>query len=118
MNIRELSHYIKKEPLIQARMNTAKTFVNGQADDSYEGAGIGIAVLDTGISLVDDFLQPRQRIAAFRDFVNGKTTPYDDNGHGTHVTYGSTSKRPFPIFLQTKTPRGKTEGFTKMRGNS
>jgi subtilisin family serine protease len=26
-----------------------------------------------------------QRVAAFVDFVNGRTTPYDDNGHGTHV---------------------------------
>ena len=23
---------------------------------------------------------------AFLDLVNGKTKPYDDNGHGTHVT--------------------------------
>ena len=26
-----------------------------------------------------------QRVAAFVDFVNGRTSPYDDNGHGTHV---------------------------------
>ena len=26
-----------------------------------------------------------QRVAAFVDFVNGRTAPYDDNGHGTHV---------------------------------
>ena len=26
-----------------------------------------------------------QRVTAFVDFVNGRTTPYDDNGHGTHV---------------------------------
>src|SRR5215204_4329173 len=25
------------------------------------------------------------RVAAFVDFVNGRTSPYDDNGHGTHV---------------------------------
>ena len=27
-----------------------------------------------------------QRVPAFVDFVNGRTTPYDDHGHGTHVT--------------------------------
>jgi hypothetical protein len=28
---------------------------------------------------------PSSRIRAFVDFVNGRTTPYDDFGHGTHV---------------------------------
>lgn len=50
------------------------------------GNGIGIAILDTGISPVADFTIPTNRIAVFRDFVNGRTAPYDDNGHGTHVT--------------------------------
>ncbi len=50
------------------------------------GKGIGIAILDTGISPVADFTKPYNRIAVFRDFVNGRTEPYDDNGHGTHVT--------------------------------
>ncbi len=53
----------------------------------FTGKGIGIAFLDTGISPVADFISPLNRIAAFRDFVNGKKEPYDDNGHGTHVTY-------------------------------
>ena len=97
MNLRELSHYIKKDPLLQARMNTAKNLIRSQRDSSYEGNGIGIAVLDTGISPVDDFLLPRQRIAAFHDFVNGKARPYDDNGHGTHVTKGNAPFRLFPI---------------------
>ena len=47
---------------------------------------IAIAFLDTGISPVPDFTQPENRIIAFLDLVNGKTKPYDDNGHGTHVT--------------------------------
>lgn len=50
------------------------------------GKGIGIAILDTGISPVADFTIPANRIAIFRDFINGRTMPYDDNGHGTHVT--------------------------------
>ncbi len=52
----------------------------------YRGRGISIAFLDTGISPVEDFILPRNRIIAFRDLVNGKKEPYDDNGHGTHVT--------------------------------
>lgn len=50
------------------------------------GRGISIAILDTGISPVADFIEPKNRIAAFLDLVNGKTEPYDDNGHGTHLT--------------------------------
>ena len=48
--------------------------------------GLSIAFLDTGISPVADFVLPENRIIAFRDLVNGKKEPYDDNGHGTHVT--------------------------------
>ena len=47
---------------------------------------LSIAFLDTGVSPVEDFILPENRIVAFRDLINGKTTPYDDNGHGTHVT--------------------------------
>ena len=60
----------------------------------YTGAGIGIAVIDSGISSWHDDLTNRtarlfpygnQRVAKFVDFVNGRTLPYDDNGHGSHV---------------------------------
>lgn len=57
------------------------------------GKGIGIAILDTGISPVADFTIPTDRIIAFRDFINGRTTPYDDNGHGTHVTGAKKKQR-------------------------
>jgi serine protease AprX len=46
------------------------------------GAGIGVAVIDSGIRLSGDF---GARIIGFHDCVNGRTVPYDDNGHGTHV---------------------------------
>lgn len=46
------------------------------------GAGIGVAILDTGIYPHIDF---DSRITFFGDFLNGRKKPYDDNGHGTHV---------------------------------
>lgn len=49
------------------------------------GKGVGIAVLDTGLSPSADFLMPTNRIMVFKDFVNGYTQCYDNNGHGTHV---------------------------------
>ncbi|MCE1245454.1 MAG: S8 family peptidase [Firmicutes bacterium] len=51
----------------------------------YQGEGVTIAVIDTGIYPHPDLISPENRIVAFVDFVNGKKIPYDDNGHGTHV---------------------------------
>lgn len=45
------------------------------------GDGMTIAVVDTGVYQHQDL---NGRITGFRDFVNDKTAPYDDNGHGTH----------------------------------
>jgi len=54
----------------------------------YDGAGIGVAVIDSGVSAWHDDLSSAgagQRIDTFVDFVNGRQAPYDDYGHGTHV---------------------------------
>nr|WP_263323605.1 S8 family peptidase [Neobacillus sp. Marseille-Q6967] len=45
------------------------------------GSGVTIAVIDTGIYPHPDIAD---RIVDFVDFVNNRTEPYDDNGHGTH----------------------------------
>ncbi len=76
------------------------------------GKGIGIAFLDTGISPVADFTHPQNRVVAFRDFIDGKNKPYDNNGHGTHLTggifvgRGSTPSRcfPSPPVINSKSP--------------
>jgi serine protease AprX len=60
----------------------------------YTGAGVGVAVIDSGITTWHDDLTNKsatiypygnQRVRKFVDFVNGRTLPYDDNGHGSHV---------------------------------
>lgn len=61
--------------------------VIGLSDETsrrWNGAGVAVAILDTGIIRHPDF---DRRIYAFRDFVNhGKDNNcYDDSGHGTHV---------------------------------
>lgn len=49
----------------------------------YTGADIGIAILDTGVERHQDIAG---RIVCFQDYVNGRSRPYDDNGHGTHIS--------------------------------
>ncbi len=51
-------------------------------ENDLTGKGIVVAVLDTGIYMHPDLYG---RIVAFKDLVNQKSYPYDDNGHGTHV---------------------------------
>ena len=67
----------------------------------YDGSGITIAIIDTGIDashaalddLDDDPTTWDPKVIAFKDFVNGLDDldpsdgmdAYDDNGHGTHV---------------------------------
>jgi len=48
----------------------------------YSGAGVTVAVIDTGIHPHADIAD---RITFFKDFHSDKAAAYDDNGHGTHV---------------------------------
>jgi serine protease AprX len=50
----------------------------------YDGTGIGIAVIDSGVTSWHDDLGAN-RVARFVDFVNFQSGAYDDYGHGTHV---------------------------------
>lgn len=65
-------------------MNRVKEIVHAKKvyQRGLSGRGIGIAVIDTGVAEHQDLLN---RTVVFQDYVNGKNTPYDDNGHGTHV---------------------------------
>lgn len=62
--------------LAQSAANYAPAWTAG-----YTGAGVTIAIVDTGIAPHPDF---DGRLVAFKDFVKGQTSFYDDNGHGTH----------------------------------
>ncbi len=61
----------------------------------YFGRGVRIAVLDTGIYLGGRGFNNSS--VEFHDLVNGYTTPYDEVGHGTMVSYliaGSITPQP------------------------
>lgn len=73
------------KPLVQPHLNIAtramgldKLWAKG-----WTGKGVGIAVIDTGIAPHPDV---KSHVIAFKDFINGKTEAYDDQGHGTHVS--------------------------------
>ncbi|WP_217923306.1 S8 family serine peptidase [Miltoncostaea oceani] len=47
------------------------------------GGGVRVGTIDTGVDPAARALAGK--VVAWRDFVGGGATPYDDNGHGTHT---------------------------------
>lgn len=83
----ESIRYISDDVDINSLLNIATQEVGARDVNlkGYTGKGIGIAILDTGVYPHPDLIRPKNRIIAFKDFVNDKKDPYDDNGHGTFV---------------------------------
>ncbi|MDD3169242.1 MAG: S8 family peptidase [Eubacteriales bacterium] len=82
---------VSKAPIF-ARTRKVQTKCGNYPDDmeriygSVErGKGVGVAVIDTGVSPHYDLVKPYNRIVAFKDLLADKELPYDDDGHGTHV---------------------------------
>lgn len=61
------------------------TQMNEANDLGYTGEGIRVAVIDTGLD-ADHEAFDGVEIVEWKDFVNGKSKPYDDEGHGTAMT--------------------------------
>ncbi len=84
---------------VQISMNTASQWfgvtkartdfgLDGDMDGnltSYTKNDVVIAVIDTGIDASHVDLDGG-KVIGWNDLVNGNTTPYDDHGHGTHVS--------------------------------
>ena len=85
-NIRNIDGMISVEldTHITAQMNRVKDEIECQWAHrrNIKGRGVGVAIVDTGISLHKDFTAGGNRVVAFKDFIHGKREPYDDNGHG------------------------------------
>lgn len=83
---------------VRAFLNTATSWTGVQAartdfgvtgdrdgsETTYSKNDVVVAILDTGIDAAHVDLDGGKVIGWF-DAVNGRTAPYDDNGHGTHV---------------------------------
>jgi subtilisin family serine protease len=52
-------------------------------DYGLDGTGVRVGVIDTGVDAAHPDLLGK--VLAWRDFVNERPGPYDDQGHGTHV---------------------------------
>ena len=55
------------------------------------GNGITVAVIDTGVDATHPDLSHMPsstdaKVVGWIDYINGRTAPYDDHGHGTHVS--------------------------------
>lgn len=84
----EVVRYISDDVRMSSLLDVAAQEVGARVanETGYTGKGVGIAILDTGVYPHQDFIKPRNRIVAFKDFINNKQSPYDDNGHGTFTT--------------------------------
>lgn len=79
--------YISFDSKVFALLDIATATIKSNVPNSkgYTGEGITVAIIDTGVSPHNDLTRPKNRIIGFKDFINNKLEPYDDNGHGTHV---------------------------------
>lgn len=88
-DIAALKHvkYLGADVSVKSQMNIASQEVKARIinNSGYTGRGVGIAIIDTGLYPHRDFTRPKNRIKAFKDFVDNKELPYDDNGHGSFV---------------------------------
>jgi serine protease AprX len=77
--------HIEDDATVKISMDIARSTVYASMAQSegLRGGGITIAAIDTGIFPHEDFVTPNDRIIFFLDLINGRTEPYDDNGHGT-----------------------------------
>ena len=77
-------------PIFGAMERTAATVgaTTVRRDLGYDGTGVGVAVIDSGVAAAHDDLMGANGapvVDRFVDFVGGQKRPYDDYGHGTHV---------------------------------
>lgn len=93
----EIVSHIEYDSPVYAFLGTASSWfgvtkartdfgVDGDRDgnpNSYSKNDIVLTILDTGIDIAHYDLDGG-KVIGWKDFINGKTTPYDDNGHGTH----------------------------------
>ena len=82
--------YISQDRPLQPSLNNAAAAVNAEFawQSNYTGAGIGVALIDSGVSNHPDLYQgilPFSRVVYQQSFVPGNSNAVDQFGHGTHI---------------------------------
>jgi serine protease AprX len=86
-----VSHISIDRLVVGAMERTSSTVGAGavRQELGYDGAGVGVAIIDSGspayLDDLSDGWNGGPRVDQFVDFVNGRKKAYDDYGHGTHV---------------------------------
>ncbi|MDQ0253534.1 serine protease AprX [Evansella vedderi] len=87
LNTQQDVKFIEENIEIHINLDTAnKWFSTERAREDFQlsGRGITIAIVDTGVDNEHMDLSGN-KVVGWSDFVNGVESPYDDQGHGTHV---------------------------------
>lgn len=83
--------YISKDRTLAPFLNNATGAVNASAawQSGYTGAGIGVALIDSGVNNHPDLnttgILPFSRVVYSQNFVPGTSSAADQYGHGTHI---------------------------------
>lgn len=62
------------------------TGLSSVQDQGLTGAGVRVAIVDTGVEIGHDEFAGMPGKVLWGDVINGRSQPYDNAGHGTHVT--------------------------------
>src|SRR5262249_37732389 len=82
--------YISPDRSLAPLDNNATGAINAQmlSPSAYNGSGIGVALIDSGVNVHPDFftgLLPLSRVTYNKSFVAGTSSTADQYGHGTHI---------------------------------
>lgn len=69
-------------PIVTSREASFDTLTQFDDLSQYDGSGVSVCIVDSGIDMSHPDLANLE-LASWTDFVEGKSNPYDDNGHGT-----------------------------------
>lgn len=116
--------YITASTKVSCLIDNSKKTLNLPNKMSTNG-NFTCAVIDTGVSPTLDLCVPENRIVYFKDFINNKTVPYDDNGHGTMVSsvlcgnglvsggkYSGIVRNQKIVAIKALNSKGETDAFT------
>ncbi|HEY3267105.1 MAG TPA: S8 family serine peptidase [Armatimonadota bacterium] len=101
VDVDETGHADGGKPAAAPPWNLARIGADKLWAENLSGSGVTVGIIDTGLDALHPDLAGRLITGGWHDSVNGQTTPYDDNGHGTHVAGilcgGSASGTPIGV---------------------